>query len=198
MKSGKSTDRLNYVPHSKNPKVPEGGYDILAMIHGYENEARNILKAGGYPLTVREILKTRHDKYGESLGKPALPRKIRDTMDMLTYFNMVRNYIQKNEISWALCFMAYGVQSSMKARIRPLEPLYEMGQGFSRSQKNKRGRRQVWNGKTKTQISERNIEILEHFKSTNLSMSSFAEKHHKKYQLKPRRVRYILSKALGS
>ncbi len=194
--SEKCTDVLNPVPHSNEQRV--SSYNILAMLDGYEKEGRDIIKADGYPLTVREIIRSRHDKDGEPLDKPALPRRIRDIMDMLTYLNMVRNYIQKNEISWALCFMAYGVQSAMKARIRPLEPLFGMGQEFSSSQKKRRKNRQIWNGKTPGQRSERNIKIVEDFKKSPLNKSSFAEKHHKKYQLKPRSIRDILSKALGS
>jgi len=114
---------LDYVPHATEPRPTSEGYDILTMIDGYENEGRDILKAGGYPLTVREIIYKRDSQP----KKAALPRQIKDVMNMLTYFNMVRVKIKEKDISFALCFMAYGVQAAMKARIRPVEPFIEIG-----------------------------------------------------------------------
>jgi len=118
----KGLDILNPVPHSNEPRAASEGYDILAMIDGYENEGRKILKDGGYPLTVNEIMHTRLNEDGLPLGIKSLPRRVRDVMAMLQYFNMVRFKIEEKDISFALCFMAYGVQAAMKARIRHMEP----------------------------------------------------------------------------
>lgn len=133
---------LDYVPHSTEPRPGSEPYDIMAMIEGYESEGREILKAGGYPLTVREIIYRRYAQPKKEL----LPRRIKDVMNMLAYFERVRDYMKKNDISYSLCFMAYGVQAAMKARIRPVEPLIEMGQknvsggidGGKKSGKNRR------------------------------------------------------------
>ncbi len=128
------------VPHTNDPRAYDEGYDILEMIQGYENKAREILKAGGYPLTVREILHSRFDKDGVSLGKTPLPRRIRDAMDMLQHFQVVRSHIKiearlpdtrtpkerYNDLSFALGFMAYGVDAATRLQIRPLKSLIEI------------------------------------------------------------------------
>ena len=123
----KELDVLNLVHHSNKSRAYSKGYDVLAMIDGYENEGREILKAGGYPLTVDEIIHDRLNEDGMPLGKKPLPPRVRDVMAMLQYFETVRHYIKENNISFALGFMAYAVQSAMKARIRPLEPLIQIG-----------------------------------------------------------------------
>jgi hypothetical protein len=96
-------------------------YDIFAMIRGYENEAREILKAGGYPLTVKELVKT-----------PQKERRIRDIMNMLTHFREVRIYIGMNDAAGAALSMAYGIRSAMLARIRPVEPFIDKGKAMIR------------------------------------------------------------------
>lgn len=108
----KQGGNLDPVQHSTEPKVEE--YDISTMIEHYENEARNILKDAGYPLTIRELL--------DRQAKGRLPRRIHEVKNVLVYFEMVRHYVEKNDISWALYSMAFGVQDAMKARMRPLEP----------------------------------------------------------------------------
>ena len=108
---------LDSIPFAAEPGAgPSEKYDIFAMINGYEKEAREILKAGGYPLTVKELL-----------NKPQKDRRIRDIMRMLTYFREVRIYISMNDAAGAALSMAYGVRSAMQARIRPVEPLIEIG-----------------------------------------------------------------------
>jgi hypothetical protein len=196
----KGLDILNPVPHSNAPRAVSEGYDILAMIDGYENEGRDILKAGGYPLTVDEIIHDRFDEDGLPLGKKPLPRRVRDVMDMLLYFDMVRVNIEKKDISFALCFMAYGVQAAMKARIRPQERSIDIGAARRIKQIEIRSKRDTWHGQTRVQLSERNQKILEHFKRTHLTPASFAEdkKNQTKYDLKPRTIRLILSKAVGN
>ena len=106
--------------------IPQHGRDIDAMIAGYETEGRAILKAEGYPQTAEEIIESRIDENGLPLKKAPLPRKIRDIMEMLLYFDNVREYM-KHDVSLALVFMAYAVQSAMKARIAPQEPLFKIG-----------------------------------------------------------------------
>ena len=181
------------VPHSNEPRAMSEGYDILAMIDGYENEGCEILKERGYPLNVSELVDSRFDKNGNSLARKPLPRRIKDVMDMFAYFEAVRSFIQENNISFALCFMAYGVQAAMKARIRPAEDLFKIGASRRRKQKETRDKRKTWNDLTREQISARNQIILEHFNKTRLNPSSFADKHAVKYGIKPRTVRLILS-----
>lgn len=96
-------------------------YDIFAMIRGYENEAHEILKAGGYPLTVKE-----------PLGHPRKDRRIHDIMIMLTNFREVRIYIGMNDAAGAALSMAYGIRSAMLARIRPVEPFIDKGKAMIR------------------------------------------------------------------
>lgn len=69
---------------------------------------------------------------------------------------------------------------------------------LSQAQRQKRGKRHTWKGQTREQLSERNQEIIEHFKKTRFTPSNFADIHAAKYGIKPRTVRLILSKAVGS
>lgn len=68
----------------------------------------------------------------------------------------------------------------------------------SENQQKRRSKRQTWNGLTREEREKRNQKIIEHFKKTPLKPSSFAQKYASKYGLKPRRVRDILSKGVGS
>ncbi|MFC1798644.1 hypothetical protein ACFLZL_02420 [Thermodesulfobacteriota bacterium] len=47
-------------------------------------------------------------------------------------------------------------------------------------------------------LPERNRKIIEHFKKTHLTQSSFSTKHAARYGLKPRQIRNILKKAVGN
>ena len=67
-----------------------------------------------------------------------------------------------------------------------------------RRQSLKGSRPRTRNGITPTERLERNKEILSHYEQTHLSISGFANKHAAKYTLKPRQIRTILKKALGS
>lgn len=173
---------LDFVPASK-------GLDVISMIEGYEQEGREILKANGYPLTLREMVYSRFDENKNPLGEKVLPRRVKDVMNMMGYFQAVRFYINKNVVFDALCFMAYGVQAAMKARIRPVEPLIEIGANHSQTQSKK--------GSTPRHIT-RNKEIIEKFKKSPLKISSFSQKYSEKYGLKPRQIRNILKKAFGN
>jgi len=53
-------------------------------------------------------------------------------------------------------------------------------------------------GMTPAERNKRDHEMISHFKRTHLTASSFAERYASKYNLKPRRVREILKKALGN
>ena len=95
-------------------KQKEDGYDALALISHFENEARDILKKHELPLDLWEIRKIKIIK--------VLPPIIDDVIEMFFYFSLVRQYIEQNNISGALCCMTYGVQKALRARIRPFEP----------------------------------------------------------------------------
>lgn len=73
-----------------------------------------------------------------------------------------------------------------------------LGESRSNKQKETRSKRHTWKGQTCEQLSERNQEIIEHFKKTRFTPSNFANIHAAKYGIKPRTVRLILSKAVGS
>lgn len=111
---------LDPIPFVAEPGAgPSEKYDIFAMIRGYENEAREILKAGGYPLTLTELRWSKE-------------RRIRDIIRMLTYFREVCIYIRMNDAAGAALSMAYGVRSAMQARIRPVEPFIDKGKAMIR------------------------------------------------------------------
>jgi hypothetical protein len=94
---------------------PSEKYNIFAMMNGYENEAREILKAGGYPLTLDELTGRKE-------------RRIRDIINMLLCFREVRVYISLNDAENSAASMAYAIRSAMLARIRPAEPLIDVGE----------------------------------------------------------------------
>jgi len=181
-----------------DPIPSSNGMDIFSIIQQYEQEGREILKANGYPLALREMVYSRFDDNMNRLRAKPLPRRIRDVMNMLAYFQTVRFYIKKNVVSDALCFMAYGVQAAMKARIRPVERLIEIGTSTSKKEKQRRSKRQTWGGQTREQLAERNQKIVDHFNRTKLTVSGFAQKHAGKYGLSIRTIRLILSKTVGS
>ena len=180
------------------PFVAESGadssekYNVFAMINGYESEAREILKAGGYPVTLKELL-----------NKPQGKRQIRDIMRMLTYFREVRIYIWMNDAPGAALSMAYGIRAAMQARIRPVEPLIEIGKSRSDQQKETRNKRRTWKGLTRKQILTRNQKIIEHYKeasskSGHIKLHGFAVKHANKYLLKPTRLKQIIKSSLDT
>lgn len=92
------------------PGAPKFG--LFTMIDAYENEGREKLK---------EL----------SNNRPKKDHQIRDIRSMLTYFREVRIYIEMNDTEGAALSMALAVQSAMKARIRPVEPLIEKGKQFT-------------------------------------------------------------------
>jgi hypothetical protein len=68
-------------------------------------------------------------------------------------------------------------------------------------QREKREKRQTWNGLTRQQLLERDQKIIEHFQRSRkkgLTMGGFSERHAAKYHLSPRFVRLILKKAVGT
>ncbi len=179
------------------PFVAESGadssekYDIFAMIRGYENEARKILKAKGYLLTLDELL-----------DKPQKERQIRDIMRMFTYFREVHIYIWMDDAAKAALTMAYGVRAAMQARIRPVEPLIKIGKSRRNKQKEARGKRKTWKGLTREQMSVRNQKIVEHYKEASknrhIKLNGFAKKHADKYLLKPTRIKQIIKSSLDT
>jgi hypothetical protein len=188
---------LGRVPHAPEGK-PNSEYDILAMIAGYEDQGHEILRAAGYSPNFQKLMRSRFSEDGTPLGKEPLPLKIRDAIEMLSHFHAVRFHLKRNDISWALCYMAYGVQAAMKAKVRPVEPFIESGEKHIQAQRLKREKRQLWRGKTRAEIRARNMTIKEHYARSGLKPNSFAEKHAKKYALKPRQIRYILNSDIGT
>ena len=76
--------------------------------------------------------------------------------------------------------------------------LAKLGELYSDKQSNTASRLRGRGGKTPADIKERNKQIIEHFKKSRLTASSFAVKYASKYDLKPRRVRDILNMAVGN
>lgn len=70
----------------------------------------------------------------------------------------------------------------------------------SEKQSKKRKKRTNWRGLDTADRKKRDAAIIAHYEKTKhrLSISGFAEKHHAKYNLKSRRVREIIKKAVGS
>lgn len=98
------------------PFAEKKEFNVFSMIEGYEREAREVLKAKGYPLTLEGLL-----------SKPARERRIRDIMNMFLCFKEVRLYVSMSEAERAAMSMAYGIRSAMLARIRPGERFIDMG-----------------------------------------------------------------------
>jgi hypothetical protein len=68
----------------------------------------------------------------------------------------------------------------------------------SQDQRRIRAKRRMYHGDTREKISERDQKIIEDFKRTRLTSSSFAEKHAAEYHLSSRWIRRILKKAVGT
>lgn len=105
-------------PFEPIPKPATGTvtYDVYDMISGFQDEAKKILAASGYPASTKELLK-----------QPLKEKRIRDIAAMLTYFRQVRVYIDMNDPESAALSMGLGIRSAMLARIRPEEPHIERG-----------------------------------------------------------------------
>jgi len=171
---------------------PAEKHDIFAMINGYENEAREVLKAGGYPLTIKELL-----------GRPQKERRIRDIMRMFTHFREVRIRIGLKDAAGAALCMAYGVRAAMLSRIRPAQPLIEIGKSRSGHQKVTRGKRRTWNGLTQAEIEARDENIYQLFKEARLKNShlkphGYAVKNQKKHKLSVKTLTTIITSKLGN
>lgn len=184
----------NYVPfqtrdESGKEKPLLIKYGLESMIEGYLEQAEEILKAKGFPTSFDALWDLRKEK---------MPQQIRDILDMMFFFRLVRKMVLNNGASEAALNMGFAIHAAARAQIRPAESLIEMGQGFSDTQKKKRENRQTWRGLKAEQIMERNKKIVEHFNKTHLTHTRFADKHCLKYGLKSRQVRDILKKALGS
>ncbi len=121
--------------------LPEGCFrfsnkhGLWAMINGYEKYARDILNAGGYPLTGKELWAVRK----------GLPKRIRDILDMFVWFERVRTEVKKNDAKMAAYFMALAIHSAMKARVEPMEADIYRGRKTIRAASK--------GGKTKKQMS---------------------------------------------
>ncbi|MCX5810155.1 MAG: hypothetical protein NTX36_12440 [Proteobacteria bacterium] len=107
--------------------LPEGCFSfhnrhgLFAMINGYEEQAREILKDGGYPLTGQEL---------EAMSE-RLPKQIRDILYMFVWFERVRREVEKNDAKMSAYFMAHAIHSAMKARIEPKVQKIKMGVAFT-------------------------------------------------------------------
>lgn len=162
--------------------------NILSIIGGFEAEAVEILKnagfpsnikssAGGLPPCIREILESRCDSAGMPFKKRPLPARIFDVISMLQFFWMVRFFIEEKDTNRALCFMAYGMQAAMKARLRPVEPKVDIGVHRSEQQKKTRAKRNTWHGMSKEEIQKRDESIRADYAKSKLTVNAFAIRH---------------------
>lgn len=182
-----------FEPIPTNPKVqsPEQ-FNVFSLINGYEKEAREVLEAKGYPTDVKSLL-TSCDK----------DRRIRDIVNMLTYFREVRIYIWMKDAEGAALSMALAVRCAMLARIRPVEPSINIGESRRQQQRKNRQKRKTCRGLTREQITARDAEIIAHYervhgKNKAITQNSFAEDHHTDYDLGTSQMRNILRKHLAS
>jgi hypothetical protein len=121
------------------------------------------------------------------------PHPLKDGLIALREIFNVINADGKNFDSLKIKWAINDYQTSIK-------PFYldEKLSKFQLMQSKKAKKPRTRNGMTPEERTERNNKIIEHFKRTHLSQSSFATKHEAKYALKPRSIRLILSKTLGS
>ena len=188
MKARQAKDKqdgiLDHIPMLKIDDGPAyETHPVFDMINGYEDEARQIIAAAGYSPHITD-------------SGTIKERRIRDLVKMLACFREVRIHMWINDTEGAAASMANGIRAAMQARIRPVEPLIEIGKSRSKKQQETRSKRQLWNKLTREQITARNRKIIEHHKKTRLTEASFAQKYAMKiYGLKPFTVRLILSKA---
>lgn len=75
---------------------------------------------------------------------------------------------------------------------------YSQVESFVDSQRRKAAKPRKVNDLTPQDREERDKKIVSHFRSSHLTMNNFANKFQKKYNLKPRRIRQIISKTVGN
>lgn len=105
----------------------------------------------------------------------------------------LREAIKKQEV-WRV-FMQTLCLVTLTSRAGEIPEAAQQGKDSSKSQSNKGKKR--WSNKEEI-LKIRNTKIIEHFRKTKLTQSSFAEKHASEYELKSRQVRKILQIALGT
>jgi|GEM_PF-6726244 len=162
------------------------------LISCYENEARKILKEKGLPLTFHELWEDK-EKYLPDLANGRGTSQAYSVFWMLWGLELVKDSLQKKDAEQAVCNMAYALNWASKMQIKPLEPSIMIGTSRRKKQKETREKRKTWRGRTREQLSERNQSIVEHFKKSRLTINHFANKYADKYDLKPTRIRQIIS-----
>lgn len=163
---------------------------VATIFEWWEGEAMDILESRGYPIKWQELSKVLRN--GEH------PRQIHDLESMLWHFACVRRAIAENKIEPALWNMALAIQAGMEAKIRPIEPVVDMGEHYGKTQSEKARRPRTRGGMTPAQREARNEAIRRDFQKTRLNVTNFSQKYQSKYGLKARQIRHILKGTLGS
>ena len=136
--------------------------------------------AYGYLYHIEKLLTEKYQGSGSEI------ENIRELKTLLNKFDNLKTCLLTLQVATA----AY--------RAGLIPELVQAGVSLKRSQSEKGSKRRTRNGITPAERSERDQKIFQHFKKTRLKPSGFAEKHAAKFGLKPRSVRLILKKAVGS
>ena len=131
----------------------------------------------------------------------------------ISFINRAENLIEKNPSTIALLAELRDksqdpdywrvIMQTIKLLILALRAGYipEMAQTTVKERRRqgvKARRPRTRNGITPPDRDKRNEEMIVHYQQTHLSISGFANRHTATYSLKPRQIRTILKKALGS
>jgi hypothetical protein len=162
------------------------------VIAAYENEAKEVLRRNGYPVTLEELWKRKEELLPDLENGKGLSQ-VYDIFWMLVNLESVKTCVEKGDADQAVCYTASALYWATIARLDPVLPTVKMGKIFRLSQGNKRKKRKIWKGLSPDERAERNKKIKEHFQKSKLTPNSFAKKHSKKYKLSIRQISNILN-----
>ena len=94
-----------------------------SVINAYEKEAREILKRGGYPLTIEELWAKKDEVLPDLANGQGLSR-VYSIFWMLWNLKMVRVNIEENNADQAVCYMASAVHWAISARLKTVAHLF--------------------------------------------------------------------------
>lgn len=107
------------------PALSETGVTVMNaenIISAYEKEAQEILKRGGYPLTLEELW-TKKDEFLPDLANGKGLSQVYCIFWMLSSLQRVRFHIEKKNADRAVSDMAIALTWSTVAKLKPIAPL---------------------------------------------------------------------------
>ena len=176
------------------------------VIAAYENEAKEILRRNGYPVTLEELWKRKEELLPDLENGKGLSQ-IYDIFWMLWNLEVVKTCVDKCDADQAVCFMASALYWATVARLGPIKPTVTMGKTYSLLQSKKGSKRRKTRGITPQERDIQDQKIIADFKNAKsknprITPHGFANNNEKKYKTKysigTSRVRQIIYSHLNN